>query len=136
MGAVGAAALLGGLVDLDVLDNEVAGVKALGVGVGLGVLEQTQEELGRLDGPAGARDAELLAYWGKNRLSASRLRQDARPSPRNQSVSGAGVVFQTLVPPLFTGLGFVRSIESSSYLGRSGRWSQRSGGKERPPSSQ
>lgn len=62
VGAVCAAALLGGLVDLDVLDNEVASVKTLGVGVGLGVLEETEEELGGLGGPAGTGDTELLAY--------------------------------------------------------------------------
>lgn len=56
-----AAALLGGLVDLNVLDNQVAGIETLGVGVGLSVLEQAQKELGRLDGPAGLGDTELLA---------------------------------------------------------------------------
>ena len=54
-------ALLGGLVDLDVLDDQVAGIETLGVGVGLGVLEQTEKELGGLDGPAGLGDTELLA---------------------------------------------------------------------------
>jgi len=38
VGTVGAAALLGGLVDLDVLDEEGGGVETLGVGVGFGVL--------------------------------------------------------------------------------------------------
>ncbi len=61
--AVCAAALLGGLVDLDVLDDQVASVEALGVGVGLSVLEETEEELGRLDGPAGAGDTKLLACF-------------------------------------------------------------------------
>ncbi len=61
MGTVGAATLLGSLVDLDVLHDEVAGVQALGVGIGLGVLQQGEEMLGRLDGPAGASDAELFA---------------------------------------------------------------------------
>lgn len=61
MSTVCASPLLGRLVDLDVLDNQVAGVQALGVGVGLGVLEQTEEELGGLDGPASLADAELLA---------------------------------------------------------------------------
>lgn len=59
--AVSAAALLGGLVDLDVLDNEVGGVESLGVGVGLGVLEEIEEEFGGLDGVAGLGDAEVLA---------------------------------------------------------------------------
>ena len=53
--------LLGRLVDLNVLDNQVAGVETLGVGVGLGVLEQAEQELSALDGPAGLADAELLA---------------------------------------------------------------------------
>jgi hypothetical protein len=42
-------ALLGGLVDLDVLDNQVGGVEALGIGIGFGVLEKTEKELGGLD---------------------------------------------------------------------------------------
>lgn len=62
MGTVCSSSLLRRLVDLDVLDNKVAGVKTLGVGVGLGVLEQREEELGRLDGPSGTRDTELLSY--------------------------------------------------------------------------
>src|SRR4051794_35096257 len=61
--AVGAAALLGGLVDLDVLDNQVAGVETLSIGVGLGVLEETEEELGGLGGPAGTGNTPLLAYF-------------------------------------------------------------------------
>lgn len=64
VGTVCAAALLGGLVDLDVLDNQVGGVKTLGVGVGLGVLEEREDELGRLDGPAGLGDTKLLALGG------------------------------------------------------------------------
>jgi len=61
MGTVCASPLLGGLVDLDVLDDQVASIETLGVGVGLGVLEQTEKELGGLDGPAGLGDTELLA---------------------------------------------------------------------------
>jgi len=61
MCTVGAAALLGRLVDLDVLDDQVAGVQALGVGVCLGVLEEREEECGGFLGPAGAGDAELFA---------------------------------------------------------------------------
>jgi hypothetical protein len=57
-----AAALLWCLVDLDVLHDEVTGIETLGIGVGLSVLEETEEELGRLDGPAGAGDTESLAY--------------------------------------------------------------------------
>jgi hypothetical protein len=61
--------LLGGLVDLDVFDDQVAGVKTFGVGVCLGVLQETQEELGGLDGPSSTGDTELLAY--PNQLAQS-----------------------------------------------------------------
>ena len=60
---IGPAALFWCLVDLDVLDDEVARVEALGVGVGFGVLEEREEVLGRLDGPAGPGDAKLFAYF-------------------------------------------------------------------------
>lgn len=52
MSAVSAAALLRGLVDLDVLDDERVQVQTLGLGVALSVLQETQEELGTLFGPA------------------------------------------------------------------------------------
>ena len=61
MGTVCSSALLWCLVDLDVLDDQVAGIKTLGVCVGFGVLEETQEELGGLDWPSCAGDTELLA---------------------------------------------------------------------------
>ena len=61
MSAVSASALLRGLVDLDVLDDEGAGIKPLGIGVGLSVLEETEEELGGLDRPSSLGDTELLA---------------------------------------------------------------------------
>lgn len=61
VGTVCPSSLLGGLVDLDVLDNEGTGVEALGVGVGLSVLQETEQELGGLDGPSSAGDTELLA---------------------------------------------------------------------------
>lgn len=61
VGAVCAAALLRGLVDLNVLDNESGGVETFGVGIGLGILEKVEKELGGLDRPAGFADAELLA---------------------------------------------------------------------------
>lgn len=59
--AVSAAALLGSLVDLDVLDNQVRGVEAFGIGIGFGILEEVEEEAGRLDGVAGLGNAEVLA---------------------------------------------------------------------------
>jgi hypothetical protein len=61
MRTVRATTLLGRLVDLDVLDDQVAGVQALGVGVCFGVLEEREQECGGLLGPAGAGDAELFA---------------------------------------------------------------------------
>lgn len=62
MGTVCSATLLWGLVDLDVLDDEVSGIETLGIGVGLSVLEETEEELSRLDWPSSARNTELLSY--------------------------------------------------------------------------
>jgi hypothetical protein len=47
---------------LDVLHDQVTGIKTLGIGVGFGVLEETEKELGRLDWPSGAGDTKLLAY--------------------------------------------------------------------------
>lgn len=61
VGTVRPPPLLGGLVDLDVANDEVGGVETLDVGVGLSVAEQTENELGGLDGPASAGDTELLA---------------------------------------------------------------------------
>lgn len=61
VGTVCPPTLLRGLVDLNVLDDQVAGVQTLGVGVGFSVLEQAEEELSALDGPAGLADTELLA---------------------------------------------------------------------------
>lgn len=63
VGTVCPAALLGSLVDLDVLDNQIASVETLRISVGLGVLEQTEQELSRLDGPAGFRDTPLLCCF-------------------------------------------------------------------------
>lgn len=61
MGTVSASSLLGSLVDLDVLDNEVASVKTLGIGVRLSVFEEGEEEFCGLDGPAGLGNTELLS---------------------------------------------------------------------------
>lgn len=53
VGSVCSSSLLGGLVDLDVLDDQVFGVETLCVSVGLGVLEETEEEFGGLDWVSG-----------------------------------------------------------------------------------
>jgi hypothetical protein len=50
--AVRSASLLGGLVDLNVLHHQIAGIQALRVGVRFGVLQQAEEEVGRLYGPS------------------------------------------------------------------------------------
>lgn len=78
MGTVSTSALLGGLVDLDVLDDEVGGVETLGVSVGLGVLEETEQKLGGLGGPASAGDTELLACRGE--IPLVNIRQCVRRS--------------------------------------------------------
>lgn len=77
VGTVSSSALLGGLVDLDVLDDKGAGVKTLGIGVGLGVLQELQEELGGLDGPSGTGDTPLLAYTSCS-VSLTSIRADNR----------------------------------------------------------
>ena len=61
MGAIRSAPLLWGLIDLDMLDDEVPGVETLGVGVCFGVLQEREEMLGGLFRPAGTRNTELLA---------------------------------------------------------------------------
>ena len=71
MGTIGTTALLGRLVDLDVLHDQVAGVEAFGIGVRFRVLEQAEEEFGGFLGPAGAGDAELFACIYCSSLASS-----------------------------------------------------------------
>jgi hypothetical protein len=66
---VGSSALVRGLVDLDVLNDEVAGIETLGVGVRFGVLQEREEECGRLLGPPGSGDTELLSCYRKKQMS-------------------------------------------------------------------
>jgi len=70
VGTVCASSLLWCLVDLDVLDDEVGGVEALGVGVGFGVFEEPEEEFSRLNGPTGTGDAHLLALCASTSSSS------------------------------------------------------------------
>lgn len=49
------------LVDLDVRDDEIGGIKALEVGVGLRVSKKAEEELGGLLWPSGSGNTELLS---------------------------------------------------------------------------
>lgn len=69
MSAVCASPLLWGLVDLDVLHDQVAGIETLGVGVRFSVFEQPDKELGGLLGPARFRNAELFACEGSSDIS-------------------------------------------------------------------
>ena len=74
VGTVCAAALFGSLVDLDVLDDQVAGVEAFGVGVGFGVAEEREKEFGGLDGPAGAGDTKMFTCrWSGVSTSVGRV---------------------------------------------------------------
>lgn len=52
VGTVSTTAGLGGLVDVDVADDKVLSLQTLALSVGLGVLQQAQDELDRLDGPS------------------------------------------------------------------------------------
>ena len=61
VGTVCSTTLLWCLVDLDVLNEEVASVEAFGVSVGFGVLEQTEEEFGGFHGETSAGNTELFA---------------------------------------------------------------------------
>lgn len=61
VGTVGPSPLLGSLVDLNVRNQKVGGVEALGVGIGLSIAEETKKELGGLLRPARSRDAKLFA---------------------------------------------------------------------------
>lgn len=61
MCAICPTSLLRRLVHLDVLDDQIPRIQTLGVGIGFCILEQTEEELGGFDGPAGFGDAELFA---------------------------------------------------------------------------
>lgn len=61
MSTISAASLLGRLVDLDVLDDQVARIEAFGIRIGFGIFEQAQEKLGRFDWPTCARDTELFS---------------------------------------------------------------------------
>lgn len=60
MSAVCASPLFRGLVDLDVLNDEIAGVEALGISIRFCVLEETEEEIGGFNGPSTFSGAECL----------------------------------------------------------------------------
>jgi hypothetical protein len=60
VGAVSASPLLGSLVNLDVLDDKVSGIKTLGVGIRFSILEQGEQKSSRFNWPASLGDAELF----------------------------------------------------------------------------
>ena len=61
MSSISPSPLLRRLIDLDMLDDQVPGIKTLGIGIGFCVLEEADQKFGGLFGPAGAGDAELFA---------------------------------------------------------------------------
>jgi hypothetical protein len=63
MRTICSSSLLRSLVDLDVLDDEGRGIEALGVCIGFGIAEETEEEFGGLDWPASFGNTELLPCW-------------------------------------------------------------------------
>jgi len=56
-----ASSLLWCLVDLDVGNNKVGGIETLNIGVGYGILEETEQELGGLLWPTSLGGTELLS---------------------------------------------------------------------------
>jgi len=60
VGTIRSSPLFRSLVDLDVLDNEIAGIQTLCVCVRFGVLEETEKEFGRFDGPTTLGGTESL----------------------------------------------------------------------------
>ena len=62
MSSVCSTSLFWCLVDLNVLDNQVSGVKAFNIGIGFGVLEESEEEFSGFDWMAGTGYTELFAY--------------------------------------------------------------------------
>jgi hypothetical protein len=90
---------------LDVLHDQVAGVEALGIGIGFGVLQETEQVLSGLDGPAGLGDTEWLA-WGRvsgdaQSLSSIKIVQFEDPSSHSKTTSTLNV-FHHSNPPLLS----------------------------------
>jgi len=67
MCTVSAPPLFGSLVNLYVLDDEISGIKTLGVCIRLGILEQGEEKFSRFDRPASLGDTELLSLCTPSR---------------------------------------------------------------------
>ncbi len=69
MSAVCAAAKLGSLVGLDAVNNQLVSVQALGLSVGLGVLQQLEQKLCALSGPATRHGTGTLQLFVVNKRS-------------------------------------------------------------------
>ena len=61
MGTVGAATHLRGLINLDVLDDNLVQGESLALSITLGILEETQEEMATLLGPSSLRHTPNLS---------------------------------------------------------------------------
>lgn len=61
MCTIGTAALFRCLVDLNMLDDQIARIKAFCIGVCFGIFEETEEKLGGFYGPTCAGDSELFS---------------------------------------------------------------------------
>lgn len=121
MSTVSAAATLGGLVNLNALDDQGGGVETLAIGVGLSVLEQIDDVLSGLDGPAGLGDTELLSCKPKIVSRCSTPFTNFHPDRR----STASPISQEIHP-------LVSSMFSSSFQCIS-QWLSYIGDAVRPP---
>lgn len=62
MGTICSSPLLGSLVDLNVLNDQIPGIEALRIGIGFCVSKEPEQELSRLDWPPSESDAEWFSY--------------------------------------------------------------------------
>jgi hypothetical protein len=82
VGTVGSAAHLGGALHLDVVDHQMVRVQSLVLGVALRVLQQLQQELSRLDGPATLRVAPCLRLKQISKSSTAVYCSFSQPTDR------------------------------------------------------
>ena len=64
MGTICPAPLLRCLVDLNVLDYQIARVQSLGIRICLSILQKCEKMLRRLDRPPSTRNTKLFSYQG------------------------------------------------------------------------
>lgn len=92
VGSVCAAAGLGCLLDDDVADDELFSVQSLGLSVGLGVLQQSQKELDRLDGPSTLSRLELLGLLRSANTTVEAAERNALLLLNNVAEVGVGLL--------------------------------------------